>query len=103
MTQAIQQDQLANWKRSNVDEPWKRRVVFEQRKTAIDVVNGLGVMLFKGGVIPGASVVDFRAQCEILRGLSGDQLADGLLKFWDKVCEDLDASKNLEGVSDVTP
>lgn len=85
---------LAKWRPGVVDEWWKRRVVLDERSNAIRTINGLGVILF-GSTFPGVPVTDFEGQCNVLRGLSGDQIADQLIAYWRNVARELEQSKGL--------
>lgn len=85
---------LAKWKDGVVDEPWKRRVILADRQRAIRTVNGLGTILF-GSVFPGVAVTDFEGQCEVLRKLSGDQIASAMLDYWKRIGRQLEASKQF--------
>lgn len=91
---------LAKWKPGVIDAPWKKRVVFAERETAIRTINGLGTILF-GAAIPGASVTDFVAQCDVLRKLSSEQIADQLIAYWRVVSQQLESSKDISTIDPV--
>ena len=72
--------ELAKWKVGRIDEKWKRDVVLQNRDRAIDTINGLNTILFAG--TNGKTWNDFEAQISNLRGLTGDEIADQLLAYW---------------------
>lgn len=71
---------LAKWKRGRVDEEWKLKVIEKNRENAISIVNGLNTILFGGPSNKPWNV--FEEQTSLLRGLTGDQIADALNAYW---------------------
>lgn len=68
---------LAKWKTGKPDEPWKMEIAKANQAKAIQTINALNMIIF--GSSPG---VNFEAQTNRLRGLTGDQIADQLNAFW---------------------
>lgn len=85
---------LATWKPTKVDEPWKKRVVLDERQTAIRTISGLCTILFNG-LPPGVSATDFNAQCDVIASLSGQEIAEQLKQYWRVVGANLDECKGM--------
>lgn len=91
---------LAKWKPGVIDAPWKKRVVFANRETAISTITGLGTILF-GAAIPGAAATDFEGQCDVLATMSGAEIAEQMKRYWRVVGAELDASKDISTIDGV--
>lgn len=71
---------LAKWKRGFIDEEWKLKIAEANRQRAITVLTGLNSIVF-GSNNP-APAAQWFPQTNLLRGLTGAQIADALDAYW---------------------
>jgi len=83
--------EMAKWKRGSIDEPWKLDVVLANRQRAITVLTGLNSILF-GSHNP-APAAEWFPQTQLLRALTGEQIADALDAYWRRTQEELQQGK----------
>lgn len=67
------------------------KVIEQTRSQAITVLSGLNAILFAG--TGGAKWDEWRPQTDLLRGLTGDQIADALNAYWDTTNLDLEQGR----------